>query len=70
MLFKVILRPDKEDGGFNMNSPALPGCHSQGDTEREAVENIKDAMKRCVEVLDERARKREAYEKILEVAIG
>jgi len=70
MLFKVILRPDKEDGGFNMNSPALPGCHSQGDSEQEAVENIEDAMKRCLEVLNERARKRDASEKILEVSIG
>lgn len=70
MIFKVVLRSDKEDGGFNISCPALPGCHSQGDTEQEAIENIKDAIKGCLEVLNERARKSDASEKILEVAIG
>jgi antitoxin HicB len=70
MIFKVVLRCDKEDGGFNVSCPALPGCHSQGDTEQEAIENIKDAIKGCLEVLNERARKTDASEKILEVAIG
>ena len=36
MKFKVILRPDAEDGGFNISCPALPGCHSQGETTEEA----------------------------------
>lgn len=27
-----------------MHIPALPGCHSQGNTEEEALENIKDAI--------------------------
>jgi predicted RNase H-like HicB family nuclease len=49
MLFKVILRPDPEDDGFNVSCPALPGCHSQGDTEEEAIENIKDAITGCLE---------------------
>jgi predicted RNase H-like HicB family nuclease len=44
MIFKVILRPDLEEGGFNISCPALPDCHSQGDTEDEAVESIRDAI--------------------------
>ena len=55
MIFKVVLRSDLEDGGFNISCPALPGCHSQGDTEEEAIENIKDAIRGCLEVLNERA---------------
>jgi antitoxin HicB len=53
-------------GGFKISCPALPGCHSQGDTEEEAIENIKDAIRRYLEVLNERALQRDASEKILE----
>ena len=70
MKFKVVLRPDLEDGGFNVSCPALPGCHSQGDTMDEALTNIKDAIEGCLEVLNELARPRGQDEQILEVAVG
>ncbi len=70
MKFKVILRPDAEDGGFNVSCPALPGCHSQGDTMDEAITNIKEAIEGCLEVLNERARPCGQGEQILEVAVG
>lgn len=41
--YKVILEP-AEEGGFGVYVPELPGCLSQGDTEEEALENIKDAI--------------------------
>jgi len=69
MLFKVILRIDPEDDGFNVSCPALPGCHSQGDTEEEAIENIKDAITGCLETLNQRARVHDATEKLVEVAL-
>ncbi len=71
MIFKVILETDSEDGGFNVSCPAIPGCHSQGDTEEEALENIREAIQGCLEVLNERAHQK-AHEdsKILEVAVG
>jgi len=69
MVFKVILRPDREDGGYNVSCPALPGCHSQGDTVEEAIENIIDAIKGCLVVLNERAKKESDLEEILEVAV-
>ncbi|MBF0378919.1 MAG: type II toxin-antitoxin system HicB family antitoxin [Desulfamplus sp.] len=31
MKFRIVLKPDIEDGGYNVSRPALPGCHSQGD---------------------------------------
>ena len=37
-----------EDGYFVAHCPALPGCHSQGDTEQEALNNIKEAIALCV----------------------
>ncbi len=70
MLFKVILRPDPEDGGFNVSCPALPGCHSQGDTEGEAIGNIKDAITGCLEALNQRTRVYDVTEKLVEVAVA
>lgn len=55
MKFKVIITEDLEDGGFNVSCPALPGCHSQGETQEEALENIKDAIRGCMEVINEKA---------------
>lgn len=41
----------EEDGGFHTFVPALPGCHSQGDTLDEAVEHISEAMGAYIESL-------------------
>ncbi len=70
MKFKVVLRPDVEDGGFNVSCPALPGCHSQGESMDGALANIKEAIEGCLEVLNERARAYRKDEQILEVAVG
>jgi len=43
MNFKVLIEQD-EDGYFVVTVPALPGCISQGRTEEEAKENIKEAI--------------------------
>lgn len=40
---QVILIPD-ESGGYVVEVPSLPGCYSQGDSEKEALENIKEAI--------------------------
>ena len=42
MKYTVIVR--KTEYGYDVHAPALPGCRSQGDTEKEALENIKDAI--------------------------
>ncbi|MDD2755909.1 MAG: type II toxin-antitoxin system HicB family antitoxin [Methanothrix sp.] len=56
MNFKVILQ-EAEEGGFIVSCPALPGCHSQGDSMKEALENIKEAIEGCVQSLaEERAK--------------
>ena len=34
----------KSKYGYDIHVPALPGCHSQGDTKKEALDNIKDAI--------------------------
>ena len=42
MKYKIVL--NKTDEGYSVSCPGLPGCWSQGETEVEAIENIKDAI--------------------------
>ena len=44
---------EKEDIGYHVYCPALVGCHSQGDTYEEALENIKEAIELYLESLIE-----------------
>ena len=49
MKFLVVIERD-EDGMYIVECPSVPGCVSQGKTEEEAIENIKEAIKACLEV--------------------
>ena len=51
MVYRVVIEKG-EDFGYVIHCPAIPGCHSQGNTIEEAIENIKDAIKGCLSVLD------------------
>ena len=53
MKFVVTVDRD-EDGTYVAECPAIPGCVSQGKTESEALENINDAIRQCLEVRAER----------------
>lgn len=44
MEFPVIIEKDPEAGGYVVYCPTLRGCVSQGETEAEAIENVKDAI--------------------------
>ncbi|HNQ55675.1 MAG: hypothetical protein BWY13_00814 [Euryarchaeota archaeon ADurb.Bin190] len=69
MNFKVVLQ-EAEEGGYIVSCPALPGCHSQGDSMDEALENIKEAIAGCLESLaEERTRLLGASERIVEVTV-
>jgi predicted RNase H-like HicB family nuclease len=50
MKYRVLIEED-EDGIFIVECPSLPGCVSQGKTRKEALENIKDAIKGYLESL-------------------
>ncbi|MEG6614916.1 type II toxin-antitoxin system HicB family antitoxin [Peptococcaceae bacterium 1198_IL3148] len=41
--YKITLHPDKEECGFVVEIPELPGCISQGETKEEALAMIEDA---------------------------
>jgi predicted RNase H-like HicB family nuclease len=51
--FLVTVEQD-EDGVYVVECPAIPGCVSQGRSQAEALENIKDAIRGCLEVRPER----------------
>lgn len=48
----ILLYPD-EDGYIIAEVPSLPGCFSQGKTQKEALENIQEAINLHIEVLQE-----------------
>ena len=39
-----------EDGVWIVECPSIPGCVSQGKTENDALENIKEAIRLCLDV--------------------
>ena len=51
MKYKVNLHETSE--GYAVSAPGLPGCWSQGKTEKEALENIKDAIQAYLETVEE-----------------
>ena len=60
MRLKVILEPS-DDGGYTAYVPSLPGCISEGDSEKNALDNIHEAIELYLDpveddwVLDERS---------------
>jgi predicted RNase H-like HicB family nuclease len=50
MRCQVRLKHSEE--GYAIWCPSLPGCWSQGDTEAEALENIKEAIQDYLETIE------------------
>jgi predicted RNase H-like HicB family nuclease len=66
MKYKVVLQETEE--GFAASVPGLPGCHSQGATEQEALANIADAIREYLEVVAEQYQGADVREVEVEVA--
>jgi len=60
MRYKIAIH--KSDEGFSVSVPGLPGCWSQGATEEEALENIRDAIREYLAVVEEQLRGEEVRE--------
>ena len=51
MNYKVVIQKSEE--GYSVSCPGLPGCWSQGDTEEEALANIRDAIQEYLAVVND-----------------
>jgi predicted RNase H-like HicB family nuclease len=49
MKIKVIIH-EAEEGGYWAEVPAIPGCATQGETLKELIENIYDAVEGCLSI--------------------
>jgi predicted RNase H-like HicB family nuclease len=60
MKYKIAMH--RSDEGISVSVPALPGCWSEGDTEEEALANIRDAIREYLAALDDRLQGAEVRE--------
>lgn len=64
----------QSDEGFAVSCPSLPGCHSQGENEQEAIENIREAIILWLETFADLQEKRSDLKgytiKEIEIPIG
>jgi predicted RNase H-like HicB family nuclease len=68
MKFSVTIDRD-EDGVWVVECPSIPGCVSQGQTRKEALKNIKDAIRLCLQVRAEQGMPLTVETRELEVAV-
>ncbi len=72
--FQAIIEVD-EDGLYVADVPALQGCHTQGRTFEEAIDNVREAIAMCVREMLEDGREIESHYpevvgiKMLEIAV-
>lgn len=52
MKLQIILEPS-EEGGYTATVPALLGCISEGDTKKEALANIQEAIELYLEPVED-----------------
>jgi len=55
---KYRVRLERTDEGYAVWCPGLPGCWSQGATEEEALENIRDAIETYLATVAESSKTR------------
>ena len=64
MQYHVVLEASEE--GYAASVPGLPGCHSQGATEEEALSNVRDAIREYQDVAAELARQSNGRQIVIE----
>jgi len=58
MKYRVNMQKTTE--GYSVWVPGLPGCWSQGKTEQEALENVKDAIQGYLETVEKLSKDKES----------
>ena len=64
--FTVVLR-EEEEGGYSVQCLELPGAISEGETKREALKNIKEAIQGYLEAFPEEAERTKLKKEVVEV---
>ena len=59
MKFTILLEKQRE-GGYTARCMEVPGAISQGETKKDAVKNVKEALELVLEVIKEEAKSKEA----------
>lgn len=65
MKYKIVLR--RSEDGYSVSVAGLPGCWSQGATEQEAIENIRDAIQEYLAAVNDLLRDSDVRE--IDVAV-
>src|SRR5580700_11262233 len=60
VILTAIVRPEPDVGGYSASIPALPGCHTQGETLDEVRANLREAAEGWLAVAHDDAVAREA----------
>jgi predicted RNase H-like HicB family nuclease len=60
VILTAIVRPEPEAGGYSASIPALPGCHTQGETLDEVRANLREAAEGWLAVAHDDALARDA----------
>lgn len=63
VVLTALIYPEPEVGGYSAAIPALPGCHTQGETLDEVRANLREAAEGWLAVAHDDALAREAAEK-------
>ena len=53
VILTAIVRPEPNAGGYSASIPALPGCHTQGETLDEVRDNLREAAEGWLAVAHE-----------------
>jgi predicted RNase H-like HicB family nuclease len=67
MKLKVIIH-EAEEGGFWAEVPAIPGCMTQGETTKDLIENLYDAVEGCLSI-DMKDIKLKKNDTVMELAV-
>ena len=62
--FDVVILED-ETGGYVALVPSLPGCHTQGESINEVLENVREAIELYLETLSDEEREEYTSQRIV-----
>jgi len=66
--YAVVIHESPE-GGFWAEVPAVPGCYSQGESVAEVTDNVREAIRGVLFVMEEHGGGPEANIRILDIAV-